>query len=100
MFTSPGVIADEILRDICRTFPNQAFFQSSKGQKKLFYIMHAYSKYDPEVGYCQGMSFIAGLLLLSLEPADAFALFTFVMKEVDMRELYKPGMAGLLVSTI
>ena len=46
------------------------------------------------------MSFIAGLLLLSLEPADAFALFTFVMKEVDMRELYKPGMAGLLVSTI
>lgn len=34
------------------------------GQLALFNLLKAYSLLDPEVGYCQGLSFVAGVLLL------------------------------------
>nr|CAD7427136.1 unnamed protein product [Timema monikensis] len=55
-----------ILIDLGRTFPNHAYFSSplGPGQLALFNLLKAYSLLDPEVGYCQGLSFIAGVLLL------------------------------------
>jgi len=42
-------------------------------QKALFHVLAAYSMYNTEVGYCQGMSQIAALLLMYLiEEEDAF----------------------------
>lgn len=32
--------------------------------ERLYKILKAYSLYDPEVGYTQGMAFLAGPLLL------------------------------------
>lgn len=55
-----------ITRDLARTFPKLEFFKNpyGSGQESLFNVMKAYSLYDSEVGYCQGLSFIAGTLLL------------------------------------
>ena len=48
-------------------------------QKELFKILGAYSVYNLEIGYCQGMSQIAALLLMYLDEEDAFwALSTLV----------------------
>jgi hypothetical protein len=49
-----------------RTFPNHTYFSSplGPGQLALFNLLKAYSLLDPEVGYCQGLSFVAGVLLL------------------------------------
>ncbi|KAF9367265.1 GTPase-activating protein, partial [Mortierella sp. AD011] len=56
----------QITRDMSRTFPNHEYFQAeSVGQEALFNVVKAYSLYDPEVGYCQGLSFIVGPLLLN-----------------------------------
>ncbi|KAJ9593467.1 hypothetical protein L9F63_014996, partial [Diploptera punctata] len=55
-----------ILIDLGRTFPNHTYFSSplGPGQLALFNLLKAYSLLDPEVGYCQGLSFVAGVLLL------------------------------------
>lgn len=55
-----------ILIDLGRTFPNHTYYSSplGPGQLSLFNILKAYSLLDPEVGYCQGLSFVAGILLL------------------------------------
>lgn len=49
-----------------RTFPNHSYFMSplGPGQLALYNLLKAYSLLDEEVGYCQGLSFIAGILLL------------------------------------
>lgn len=49
-----------------RTFPTHTYFSSplGPGQLALFNLLKAYSLLDPEVGYCQGLSFVAGVLLL------------------------------------
>ncbi|KAI4833329.1 hypothetical protein KUCAC02_016237, partial [Chaenocephalus aceratus] len=51
-----------ILIDLGRTFPTHPYFQAQlgAGQLSLYNLLKAYSLLDPEVGYCQGLSFIAG----------------------------------------
>ena len=42
-------------------------------QRALFHVLAAYSMYNTEVGYCQGMSQIAAILLMYLnEEEDVF----------------------------
>lgn len=61
-----------IRRDLARTFPNEPFFQdeNGEGQESLLNVLKAYSLYDDEVGYCQGLSFLCGLLLLNVLLSD------------------------------
>lgn len=55
-----------IQRDINRTFPANKLFKDigGSGQDSLFKVSKAYAVYDNEVGYCQGLTFIAASLLL------------------------------------
>lgn len=55
-----------IQRDINRTFPAHDYFKEAGGlgQDSLYRISKAYAVYDTEVGYCQGLSFLAATLLL------------------------------------
>ncbi len=57
-----------IRRDLSRTFPEHKFFKEKDGigQESLFNVMKVYSLYDTELGYCQGLSFIVGPLLLNV----------------------------------
>jgi ecotropic viral integration site 5 protein len=61
-----------IRKDIARTFPKQDYFRQREGpngQESLFNVCKAYSLYDPEVNYMQGMAFIVGPLLLNVYPS-------------------------------
>ena len=52
--------------DIKRTFVGHDYFQEGVGKEALYKISKAYSVYDEEVGYCQGFSFMAAVLLLQV----------------------------------
>ncbi len=54
----------DIQRDLPRTFPAHDFFRDKRGQEILYQLTRCYSLYDEEVGYTQGISFIAAALLL------------------------------------
>uniref|UniRef100_A0A2K5Z8K8 Rab-GAP TBC domain-containing protein n=1 Tax=Mandrillus leucophaeus TaxID=9568 RepID=A0A2K5Z8K8_MANLE len=60
--------------DMSRTLRTHIFFRDRYGakQRELFYILLAYSEYNPEVGYCRDLSHIAALFLLYLPEEDAF----------------------------
>ena len=56
---------------------NASYGQNSStpgGQAALRRVLRAYSYYDPEVGYCQGMNFIAGMFLTIMSEEEAFWL--------------------------
>lgn len=57
-----------IERDLARTFPENEYFKAADGpgQLSLFNVLKAYSLYDSEIGYCQGIAFVVGLLLLNV----------------------------------
>ena len=55
-----------IKKDIFRTFPAHDYFKEvgGVGQDTLLNISKAYAVYDSDVGYYQGLTFIAASLLL------------------------------------
>ncbi|XP_008835535.1 USP6 N-terminal-like protein isoform X1 [Nannospalax galili] len=60
--------------DVNRTFRDHIMFRDRYGvkQQSLFHVLAAYSIYNTEVGYCQGMSQITALLLMYMNEEDAF----------------------------
>lgn len=88
-----------ILIDLGRTFPNHTYFSSplGPGQLALYNLLKAYSLLDPEVGYCQGLSFVAGVLLLHMTEEQAFFMLRHLMFRRGMRAQYLPDMVALQV---
>ena len=64
--------------------------QSAKsGENRLYNVLKAYTSYDPEIGYCQGMNFIAVLLLTYIQDEEyAFWSLVYVMFEKGWREIF------------
>uniref|UniRef100_A0A8P0SKI0 TBC1 domain family member 1 n=1 Tax=Canis lupus familiaris TaxID=9615 RepID=A0A8P0SKI0_CANLF len=88
-----------ILIDLGRTFPTHPYFstQLGAGQLSLYNILKAYSLLDQEVGYCQGLSFVAGILLLHMGEEEAFNMLKFLMFEMGLRKQYRPDMIILQI---
>uniref|UniRef100_A0A8C2C606 Rab-GAP TBC domain-containing protein n=1 Tax=Cyprinus carpio TaxID=7962 RepID=A0A8C2C606_CYPCA len=73
---------DLIKLDISRTFPSHYIFQKGGPYHDLLHsVLGAYACYRPDVGYVQGMSFIAAVLILNLEEADAFIAFANLLNK-------------------
>ncbi|CAK7315458.1 USP6 N-terminal-like protein [Vulpes lagopus] len=58
--------------DVNRTFRSHTMFWDRYGVGQFALELTSYSVYDTEVGYCQGMSEIAAVLLMFLPEEDAF----------------------------
>lgn len=88
---------DEIERDIDRTFPKHTMFEADGGlgQNALRRILQNYAALDTEVGYCQGMGFIAALFLTYLVEEDAFYCFHSALSRASspLRLMYLPKMS-------
>ncbi|GAB6021246.1 hypothetical protein CHUAL_003861 [Chamberlinius hualienensis] len=76
----------QISLDIGRTFPTHRQFlgntsEGIEGRAKLFRILVNYTKYNPTIGYCQGMSYIAGMLSMVLPEVEAFWCFVVFLEK-------------------
>lgn len=75
-----------------------ARFTTQTGKLGLQRVLRAYAAYDPEVNYCQGMNFLAALLLIWMPTeAEAFGGLVVLMQERGLRDLYKTDMSALQV---
>nr|XP_046257814.1 TBC1 domain family member 12-like [Scatophagus argus] len=73
---------DLIKLDISRTFPSLFIFQKGGPYHDLLHsVLGAYTCYRPDIGYVQGMSFIAAVLILNLEEAEAFITFANLLNK-------------------
>lgn len=84
-------------RDLNRTFPEIQMFREKggEGQIKLGRVLRAYSAYDMQVGYCQGLTFLTGPLLLHMDDRDAFCVLVKLMEDYELRSMFTADMAGL-----
>ncbi|CAC5381861.1 TBC1 domain family member 4,TBC1 domain family member 1 [Mytilus coruscus] len=88
-----------ILIDLGRTFPEHKYFstQLGPGQLALYNLLKAYSLLDREVGYCQGLSFIAGILLMHMDETSAFETLRHMMFNLGLRKQFHPSMMPLQI---
>lgn len=92
--------ARQIDSDVNRQFREHTMYRQRYciKQKMLFNILNAYSVYNPELGYCQGMSGVAGVLLLYMDDEEeAFWALNSLMidKKFEMHGLFVEGFPKL-----
>ena len=79
-----------IIKDLDRTFPLCQFFREKygNGQRKLYKVLLAYSKYNKNVGYVQGMGFLAAVFLIYMDEESSFYMLHSLMKKYKLEGLY------------
>ena len=83
------VILVQIQMDINRTLTDNIFFRKGPGVDKLNEVLLAYSRRNPDVGYCQGMNLIAASLLLIMPTAeDTFWMLTSLIENLLPQHYY------------
>mmetsp|Transcript_21006 Transcript_21006/g.26574 ORF Transcript_21006/g.26574 Transcript_21006/m.26574 type:complete len:104 (+) Transcript_21006:1322-1633(+) len=71
---------EQIEKDIHRTMPGHILFQeAAQGRQMLTNVLLAYSMYNPEVGYCQGMGFITAMFLMYMPEEVSHCRFFIVV---------------------
>eukprot|EP01130_Rhizamoeba_saxonica_P002380 TRINITY_DN12192_c0_g1_i1.p1 TRINITY_DN12192_c0_g1~~TRINITY_DN12192_c0_g1_i1.p1 ORF type:complete len:366 (-),score=70.47 TRINITY_DN12192_c0_g1_i1:51-1148(-) len=83
-------ITNLIRVDIPRTFPEHPYFgpENAPYRNSLFNVLHAYALFDKNLGYCQGMSFIVGILLMQMNEEVSFWVFIQLMRKYKLSELF------------
>ena len=84
-------------KDVGRSFPNVEMFREKdgEGQNMLRKVLKAFSLYDESIGYCQGLGFVVGPLLMHMHEAEAFCILVRLMEHYDLRSCYLPDLSGL-----
>uniref|UniRef100_H3CP22 USP6 N-terminal-like protein n=1 Tax=Tetraodon nigroviridis TaxID=99883 RepID=H3CP22_TETNG len=86
--------------DVNRTYRDHIMFMNRYDvkQQALFHVLTAYSVYNTEVGYCQGMSQITALLLIYMNEEDAFWALVKLLsgQKHAMHGFFVPGFPKLI----
>ncbi len=63
-------------KDLGRSFPGVDMFRDPEGdgQRMLGRVLKCYSLHEPRIGYCQGLAFLVGPLLMHMSDKQAFCV--------------------------
>ncbi|KZF25186.1 hypothetical protein L228DRAFT_217558 [Xylona heveae TC161] len=86
-------------KDIGRSFPGVEMFRDpeGEGQKMMGRVLKCFSLYDHKIGYCQGLGFLVGPLLMQMGEKEAFCMLVRLMEHYDLRSCFLPDLSGLHV---
>ncbi|KAI9253946.1 rab-GTPase-TBC domain-containing protein [Phascolomyces articulosus] len=91
-------IFDVIDRDIPRCYPDHSQFtdETGQGQRDLGDILKAYSHYNTQLEYCQGMGRLAGCMLMHMPVEDAFWLLVATIDRY-MNGYFTPSLSQIRI---
>ena len=69
-------------KDLQRTFPIHKIYKNEESINSLRIILKRYSVRNKEIGYCQSMNFLGGILLLFLNENDSFWMLSYLIEKI------------------
>ncbi|KAG6906926.1 hypothetical protein DXG01_011352 [Tephrocybe rancida] len=87
---------EDIEKDLHRSLPEYAGYQSEEGIGALRRVLQAYSFKNPELGYCQAMNILAAAVLIYMSEEQAFWLLEVLCDRL-LPGYYAPSMHGTLL---
>ncbi|EGP92664.1 uncharacterized protein MYCGRDRAFT_65146 [Zymoseptoria tritici IPO323] len=86
-----------INKDVGRSFPGVELFRDAEGegQKMLGRVLKCFSLQDKDIGYCQGLGFLVGPLLMNMGEREAFCVLVRLMDHYSLRPSFLPSLSGL-----
>ena len=79
----------EIKKDLTRTLPDNALFNyGCENYNKLYHVLTAYSNYNKNIGYVQGLNFLAAHIIYVFESeVEVFVFLDALIKRYDFDAL-------------
>ena len=92
-------IRRQIEGDLHRTFPDNALLSSEEGMLSLGRILGAFAATHPNIGYAQGINFVAGMLLIVYGPCEdseaaSYWTLAVLVSEIMPRDLFGEDLRG------
>ena len=86
-----------INKDVGRSFPGVDLFRDAggEGQKMLGRVLKCFSLHDKDIGYCQGLGFLVGPLLMNMGEREAFCVLVRLMDHYSLQQSFLPSLRGL-----
>ncbi|KAM0718654.1 hypothetical protein Q7P37_005725 [Cladosporium fusiforme] len=86
-----------INKDVGRSFPGVDLFRDAggEGQKMLGRVLKCFSLHDKDIGYCQGLGFLVGPLLMNMGEREAFCTLVRLMDHYSLQPSFLPSLSGL-----
>jgi hypothetical protein len=86
-----------INKDVGRSFPGVDLFRDAggEGQKMLGRVLKCFSLHDKDIGYCQGLGFLVGPLLMNMGEREAFCTLVRLMDHYSLQPSFLPSLYGL-----
>ena len=86
-----------INKDVGRSFPGVDLFRDAggEGQKMLGRVLKCFSLHDKDIGYCQGLGFLVGPLLMNMGEREAFCVLVRLMDHYSLQQSFLPSLSGL-----
>ena len=80
-----------------RTFPDHDYFVAGDGLHSLRKLLCVIALHLPDIGYCQSLNFVAGMILLFMSEEDAFWLMSTIIECLLPKDYYTKSMLGTYV---
>lgn len=89
-----------IEKDLDRTYPDLLYFQS-EGRRALEELLKVFALSEPDIGYVQGLNFVAGLCLLVTrgEGPKAYCVLKRLVRGLGLQGLYTENLPKLTEMT-
>jgi len=85
--SEPSMISE--LEEIINMDVLRSYKEDLVNSNSLKNLLKTYAFYNPEVGYCQGMNYIAGTLLIQLQDEEmSFKCFAALIKRFNMTNIF------------
>lgn len=91
-----SIAIDEIEKDLNRSLPEYAAYQSADGIERLRNVLTAYSWKNKEIGYCQAMNIVVAALLIYMSEEQAFWCLNILCERI-VPGYYSKTMYGTLL---
>lgn len=94
-------VSEQIKKDLNRTFPTIPFFKQPQTINDLSTILNVYANYDAELGYCQGLLFLVGVLYHHFKgdcEMTFFALTNVMDLETELHDIFTPNLMSQTLS--
>jgi len=91
-------IATQLDLDVPRTFSNfPKFGQEGDNALSLRNVLTAYANFNPEMGYCQGMTFLVGVLLMHTDEESSFWILFQILKKYRLSIFYQQDPSNIYI---
>ena len=89
LFENNCIYDEQIKKDLTRTLPNNLSFQyGNSNYNKLYHLLTAYSNYNKNIGYAQGLNFLAANSILIFDKEiDEFLFLDSLIQKFNLENI-------------